>query len=100
MPRRCGVRRPKEGIPMHVGVIHRISDPKAFEKAEQAALDAGLPEGMKLPVHAATADHTTGLCIWEGPSVDAIRDVVESVVGEYSQNEYFEVHLESSSAPA
>jgi hypothetical protein len=85
---------------MHVGVIHRISNPEAFEEAEQAALAAGLPEGFQLPVHAESPDHTTALCIWEGPSVDAIRELVESVVGEYSQNEYFEVRLESSSAPA
>ncbi len=85
---------------MHVGVIHRISDPKAFQQAEQAALDAGLPEGFRLPVHAETPDHTTALCIWEGPSVDAVRDLVESVVSEFSQNEYFEVELESSPTPA
>jgi hypothetical protein len=85
---------------MHVGVIHRILDPEAFQQAEQAALHAGLPEGIRLPVHAETPDHMTALCIWEGPSVDAIRDLVESVVGEYSQNEYFQVELESSPTPA
>jgi hypothetical protein len=85
---------------MHVGVIHRISNSGAFKQAEQAALDAGLPEGFRLPVHAETPDRTTALCIWDGPSVDAVRDLVESVVGEYSQNEYFEVELETTSAPA
>ncbi len=85
---------------MHVGVIHRISDPAAFQEAEEQALEAGLPEGFSLPVHAATPEHTTGLCIWEGPSVEAVRDLVESVVGRYSDNEYFEVELESSSTPA
>ncbi len=85
---------------MHVGVIHRISNPAAFEEAEQQALDAGLPEGFDLPVHAETPDHTTALCIWDGPSVEAVRDLVESVVGEYSQNEYFEVRMESSSTSA
>ena len=85
---------------MHVGVIHRISDPEAFQQAEQAALDAGLPEGFRLPVHAETPDHTTALCVWDGPSVEAVRDLVESVVGEFSQNEYFEVQLESSPTPA
>ena len=83
---------------MHVGVIHRISDPEAFEQAEQKALEAGLPEGLGLPVRAATHDHSTAICIWEGPSVDAVRDVVESTVGEYSQNEYHEVELEGSPA--
>ena len=49
---------------MHVAVIHRISDPEAFEEAEQKALEAGLPEEFGLPVHAASADHSTAMCIW------------------------------------
>ena len=83
---------------MHVGVIHRISDPQAFQQAEQEALEAGLPDGFDLPVHAATPDHATAICIWQGPSVDAVRDLVESVVGGYSQNEYHEMQLDESSA--
>ena len=85
---------------MHVGVIHRISNPAAFQQAEQEALAGGLPEGFRLPVHAETPDHTTAICVWDGPSVDAVRDLVESVVGEFSQNEYFEMELESSPTPA
>ncbi|HEX2073992.1 MAG TPA: hypothetical protein VHF92_09420 [Geodermatophilus sp.] len=85
---------------MHVGVIHRISDPQAFQQAEQKALAAGLPEGFRLPVHAETPDHSTAICIWDGPSVDAVRELVESTVGEYSQNEYYEVELENSPASA
>ena len=85
---------------MNVGVIHRISNPAAFQQAEQEALAGGLPEGFRLPVHAETPDHTTAMCIWDGPSVEAVRDFVESVVGEYSQNEYYEVELEGGPAPA
>jgi hypothetical protein len=85
---------------MHVGVIHRISNPAAFEEAEHKALAAGLPEDFRLPVHAESPDHTTALCVWDGPSVEAVRELVESVVGEYSDNEYFEVQLEGSPAPA
>ena len=85
---------------MHVGVIHRISNPAAFQQAEQEAIAAGLPAGFHLPVHAETPDHTTAICIWDGPSVEAVRDLVESVVGEYSRNEYFEMELESSPTPA
>ena len=83
---------------MHVGVIHRISDPEAFQEAEQKALEAGLPDDFRLPVHAATRDHTTAICIWQGPSVDAVRDLVESVVGQYSENEYYEMELDQSAA--
>ena len=83
---------------MHVGVIHRISDPEGFQEAEQKALEAGLPDDFGLPVHAATPDHTTAICIWQGPSVDAVRDLVESVVGQYSENEYYEMELDQSAA--
>ena len=41
---------------MHVSVIHRISDPEAFQQAEQQALEAGLPEGFSLPIHAANPE--------------------------------------------
>jgi hypothetical protein len=81
---------------MYVGVIHRISDAEGFQQAEEQALDAGLPEGFELPVHAANSDHSLGICIWEGPSVDAVRDLVESVVGEFSENEYHEMEVEGS----
>ena len=83
---------------MHVGVIHRISDPEGFQQAEQQAIEAGLPEGFRLPVHAETPDHSMGICIWDGPSMDAVRDLVESVVGKYSENEYYEVELDQSAA--
>ena len=81
---------------MHVGVIHRISDPQGFQQAEEKALAGGLPDGFRLPVHAETRDHSTAICIWEAPSVDAVRDLVESTVGAYSENEYYEVELETT----
>lgn len=79
---------------MHVGVIHRISDPVGFEQAEEKALEAGLPDGFTLPVHASTEDHTTGICIWQGPSVEAVRELVESVVGQFSDNEYLAMKVD------
>ncbi len=51
---------------MFVTVIHKIHDPEGFEAAEERALAAGLPSGVALPIHAATPDHTLGICIWEG----------------------------------
>ena len=43
-----------------------------------------LEQGFSLPIHAATPDHTTGICIWQGESVKAVKELVESVVGPYS----------------
>jgi hypothetical protein len=83
---------------VHVSVIHRISDPEGFQRAEEQALAGGLPEGFALPVSAATQDHTVAICLWEGPSVEAVRDLVESVVAPYSENEYFEMNVERLTA--
>jgi hypothetical protein len=79
---------------MFVSVIHHIDDPKGFEAAEERALEAGLPSQVALPIHAATKDHTTGICIWEGESVEAVRQVVEAAVGAWSTNEYFEMQVD------
>ena len=78
---------------MYVGVIHHISDPEGFQAAEQKAMEQGLPPNVSLPIHAATPDHTTGICIWQGETVGAVRELVESVVGPFSKNEYFELEV-------
>jgi hypothetical protein len=79
---------------MFVTVIHRIYDPEGFQAAEAKALEAGLPASVALPVHAATRDHELGICIWEGESVPAVREIVEGVVGPFSNNEYYEMEVD------
>jgi hypothetical protein len=79
---------------MFVGVIHHITDPAGFEAAEAKALEQGLPPNVALPIHAATPDHRTGICIWEGASVEAVRELVESVVGPFSDNEYLQLDVQ------
>ena len=79
---------------MFVTVIHRIHDPEGFQNAEAKALEAGLPASVALPIHAATRDHRLGICIWEGESVEAVREVVEGVVGLFSDNEYSEMEVD------
>ena len=80
--------------PTFVSVIHHITDPEGFEAAEVKALEAGLPSSVALPIHAATRDHKLGICIWEGASVAAVREVVEGAVGPFADNEYFEMDVD------
>ena len=82
---------------MFVTVIHHITDPEGFQAAEDEALGAGLPTHVALPIHAATSDHSLGICIWEGESVEAVREVVEGAVGPWAKNEYFEMHVDGLS---
>jgi len=77
-----------------VTVIHRIHDPEGFRTAEANALEAGLPDGVALPIHAASRDHRLGICVWEGESVAAVRGVVESAVGSFADNEYYEMDVD------
>ena len=79
---------------MFVTVIHRIHDPKGFEAAEAKALEAGLPAPVALPIHASNDDHTFGICIWEGKSVESVKDVVEGAVGPRAKTEYIEMHVD------
>jgi hypothetical protein len=79
---------------MFVTVLHHINDPESFEAAEQKALEAGLPAGVALPIHAATSDHRFGVCIWEGESVESVRQLVDGVTGPTARNEYFEMHVD------
>jgi hypothetical protein len=79
---------------MFVAVIHRIHDSEGFQAAETQALESGLPEGVALPIHAATRDHRLGICLWEGESVTAVRDVVEGAVGLFADNEYYEIDVD------
>ncbi len=89
-----GYPRRTDGIPMFVTVIHRIHDPEGFQAAEAKALEAGLPSYVALPIHGATNDHGLGICIWEGESVDAVREVVEGAVGPWAKNEYYEMQVD------
>ena len=79
---------------MFVTVIHRIHDPEGFQAAEARAMEAGLPAHVALPIHAATPAHDLGICIWEGESVDAVREVVEGAVGDWADNEYYEMQVD------
>jgi hypothetical protein len=78
-----------------VAVIHRIHDREGFRAAEAAALAAGSQEEIALAAHAASRDHRIGIFLWEGESVTAVRDIVEGAVGPFSDNEYYEIDVDS-----
>ena len=78
---------------MFISVIHHIHDPEGFQAAEHTAIEKGLPPSVKLPIHAATGDHRFGN-LHLGGRVPRRCALVESVVGPYSKNEYFEMHVD------
>ena len=73
---------------MYVLVQHTISDPPAFWNA---ADPTALSPKAKLHHTFPTADGSRAACIWEAETVEALRNVLEPVVGKVSRNEYFAV---------
>ena len=68
--------------------------PRALKLLRLKALEAGLPSHVALPIHASNDDHTFGICIWEGESVESVKEVVEGAVGPWANNEYIEMHVD------
>jgi hypothetical protein len=73
---------------MYVLVQHTISDPAAFWNAADPRT---LSPEVKLHHTFPTPDGTRAVCIWEVQSVDAVRNLLEPLVGRVSRNEYFPV---------
>jgi hypothetical protein len=71
---------------MYIVAQHRIKDPARFWSLS--------PQGPGAPkLHAAYPgqNKTKGVCLWESDSIEALRDFIDSLVGDASENTYFEV---------
>jgi hypothetical protein len=73
---------------MYVLVQHTISDPATFWNA---ADPRGLSPKATLHHTFPTPDGSKAVCIWEAASVEALRNLIEPVIGRVSRNEYFAV---------
>jgi hypothetical protein len=80
---------------MYVVAKHEISDPARFWAAAQEAAP-NIPEGIKLHYVLPNTGGSAAVCLWEAGSLDAVRDLVESAVGEISRNEYYEVDSDNA----
>jgi hypothetical protein len=81
---------------MYITAIHEISDPGKFWKVARSATVEGFPAGITLHNTFPNATGTRAVCLWQADTVDAVRDLVDSAVGQYSTNEYFEVNADNA----
>lgn len=73
----------------YIVAIHDISDPARFWAAVAAGGD--LPQGIVLHSTYVRDDGSRATCLWEAPSVETVRELLDATVGDSSSNEYFEV---------
>jgi len=78
---------------MYIAVRHEISDPKSFW---EKAVNLAIPSEIKLHSSFPNTDGSKGNCLWEADSIDQVKTLIESNLGDYSKNEYFEVNPKKS----
>ncbi len=79
---------------MQVVVQHEIFDPETFFSGDPQEIADNAPSGVQARQFFPSQDRSTAVCLWEGESIDAVRDYVDSVTGDASRNTYFEVNTE------
>jgi len=78
---------------MHVVAIHTIKDPQGFFQAIQSE---PLPQGMALHYTLPNDDNSRMVCLWEADSLESVEELVNRTVGEYSDNEFFQVRPDAA----
>jgi SAM-dependent methyltransferase len=78
---------------MYVIAKHRIRDAEEFLSLAQLAAEQA-PLGVYGRQFCPSRDRNEAVCLWEADSVEAVKNYLDSLAGEASENEYFEVSIE------
>ena len=82
---------------MYVAAIHTILDPAtAFPRGERLIRGEDAPEGVRALQFYPARDGSTVTCLWEAGSVAAVQDYVDTVLGDASRNDLFEIDAEKA----
>jgi hypothetical protein len=77
---------------MFIVVHHRIADPEtAFARGENLLTPNGAPPGVRVREFYPSRDKKDVFCLWEGTSLEEVRDYVDATMGDSSRQAYFEV---------
>jgi hypothetical protein len=80
---------------MFIVIQHQISNPEKFWGIAMEATSK-LPAGLKLHYTLPNEDGTKAVCVWEANEVNAVRELVDGSVGQFSKNEYFSVDAKNA----
>lgn len=75
---------------MYVSVHHAIKDPASFQTRGQQ-LRQERSDGLKAMQFLPDEHGRRAACLWEGPTVDSVRDLIDGCLGDASEQEYFAV---------
>jgi hypothetical protein len=96
VPKRVVTLGTKTGGAMtYIVAIHDISDPDRFWNAAAASTP---PPDIALHATYPRSDGSRAVCLWEADSVETVRNLVESTMGDASRNEFFEADPQHAGA--
>jgi hypothetical protein len=75
---------------MFVVVQHDITNAGAFFGAAESVTGSA-PKGVKTVQFFPSNDQKRAVCLWEAPSVDAVKNYLEAKIGSSSKNTYYAV---------
>ena len=82
---------------MYVVVQHQIRNPQvAFARGERLVKNIDAPAGVVGLEFYPSRDGTAVTCLWDAPSVAAVQDYVDTVLGDSSVNTCYEVDADQS----
>jgi hypothetical protein len=80
---------------MFIVVNHTITDvPTAFARGQNLLEGRGAPAGVRVRKFYPSTDQSLVFCLWEGNSLEDVRDYVDATLGDSSRNAYFEVDVD------
>lgn len=80
---------------MFIVVHHTItSEETAFTRGQNLLDGTSAPPGVRVREFYPSRDKADVFCLWEGSSLDQVRDYVDTTMGNSSRQAYFEVDAE------
>jgi hypothetical protein len=77
---------------MFIVVHHTITDTEtASARGQNLLAGNGAPTGVRVREFYPSRDKADVFCLWEGNSLEEVRDYVDETLGDSSRNAYFEV---------
>ncbi len=75
---------------MFIVVRHDITNPQGFLGAAEAVSKA-VPQGIKVVQFLPSTEGHEATCLWEGTSIDAVKNYLEPKTAGLSKNTYYAV---------
>lgn len=80
---------------MYVVVQHRIMVAEAaFSRGQKLISGEGAPSDVRVLQFYPSRDQSSVTCLWQADSVDAVKQYVDSTLGDSSENTCYEVDAE------